>query len=133
MNETKLALIGSFVPHKAAKAFRKFMHHAPWHFEPTDGGHVSVDILQMRPVDPIAYRMNDVWGYDSDELPIEPFDIEIRITAPTVLEGLEIFAKAVQDYMQEHFGGYAREQYLERLEWRDDYSEIKVCQVLMEG
>ena len=109
------------------------MHHAPWHFEPTNGGHVAIDILQLRPVDPIAYRMNDVWGYDSDELPIEPFDIEIRITAPTVLEGLEIFAKAVQDYMQEHFDAYAREQFLERLEWRDDYAEIKVCQVLMEG
>ena len=51
--------------------------------------------------------MNDIWGYDSDELPIEPFDIEIRIVTPTVLEGIEIFAKAVQEYMQENFGGYA--------------------------
>ena len=78
------------------------MQHAPWHFEPSAGGHVAIDTLQMRPVDPIAYRMNDIWGYDSDELPIEPFDIEIRIIAPTVLEGLEIFAKAVQEYMQEN-------------------------------
>ena len=109
------------------------MQHAPWYFEPTNGGHVATDILQMRPVDPIAYRMNDVWGYDSDELPIEPFDIEIRITAPTVQEGLEIFAKAVQEYMQENFDGYAREQFLERLEWRDDYAEVRVCQVFMEG
>ena len=109
------------------------MQHAPWYFESTNGGHVATDILQMRPVDPIAYRMNDVWGYDSDELPIEPFDIEIRITAPTVLEGLEIFAKAVQEYMQENFDGYAREQFLERLEWRDDDAEVRVCQVFMEG
>ena len=109
------------------------MQHAPWYFESTNGGHVATDILQMRPVDPIAYRMNDVWGYDSDELPIEPFDIEIRITAPTVLEGLEIFAKAVQEYMQENFDGYAREQFLERLEWRDDYAEVRVGQVFMEG
>ena len=109
------------------------MQHAPWHFEPSAGGHVAIDTLQMRPVDPIAYRMNDIWGYDSDELPIEPFDIEIRIVAPTVLEGLEIFAKAVQEYMQENFGGYTREQFLERLEWRDDYAEVRVCQVLMEG
>ena len=55
------------------------MQHAPWYFESTNGGHVATDILQMRPVDPIAYRMNDVWGYDSDELPIEPFDIEISV------------------------------------------------------
>ena len=109
------------------------MQHAPWYFESTNGGHVATDILQMRPVDPIAYRMNAVWGYDSDELPIEPFDIQIRITAPTVLEGLEIFAKAVQEYMQENFDGYAREQFLERLEWRDDYAEVRVCQVFMEG
>ena len=109
------------------------MQHAPWYFESTNGGHVATDILQMRPVDPIAYRMNDVWGYDSDELPIEPFDIEIRITAPTVLEGLEIFAKAVREDMQENFDGYAREQFLERLEWRDDDAEVRVCQVFMEG
>ena len=109
------------------------MQHAPWYFESTNGGHVATDILQMRPVDPIAYRMNDVWGYDSDELPIEPFDIEIRITAPTVLEGLEIFAKAVREYMQENFDGYAREKFLERLEWRDDDAEVRVCQVFMEG
>ena len=109
------------------------MQHAPWYFEPSNGGHVATAILQRRPGYPIAYRMNDVWGYDSDELPIEPFDIEIRITAPTVLEGLEIFAKAVQEYMQENFDGYARELFLERLEWRDDYAEVRVCQVFMEG
>jgi hypothetical protein len=50
-----------------------------------------------------------------------------------VLEGLEIFAKAVREYMQENFDGYAREQFLERLEWRDDYAEVRVCQVFMEG
>ena len=76
------------------------MQHAPWHFRPEKGGHVSLDALGMQPVDPVAYRMNDVWGYDDDELPTEPFDIEIRIQATTVLEGLEIFARAVQDYMQ---------------------------------
>ena len=63
----------------------------------------------------------------------KPFDIEIRIQAATVLEGLEIFARAVQGYMQENFDCYAREQFLERLEWRDDYAEVRTCQIVMEG
>lgn len=109
------------------------MQHAPWHFEPEHGGHVPLETLQLRPVDPIAYRMKDIWGYDLDELPIEPFDIEVRITAPTVLEGLKIFAQAVQTYMEENFDGFAREQYLERLDWHDDYAEVKVCEITMEG
>ena len=109
------------------------MQHAPWHFRPEKGGHVSLDALGMQPVDPVAYRMNDVWGYDDYELPTEPFDIEIRIQAATVLEGLEIFARAVQDYMQENFASYAREQFLERLEWRDYYAEVRTCQIIMEG
>ena len=92
-----------------------------------------MQMLQLQPVDPIAYRMSDVWGYDEDELPIEPFDIEIRVTAPTVLDGLKIFADAVQTYMLENFGGYAREQFLERLDWKDDYAEVRVCQITMEG
>ena len=50
-----------------------------------------------------------------------------------MLEGLEIFARAVQDYMQENFASYAREQFLERLEWRDDYAEVRTCQIIMEG
>ena len=109
------------------------MQHAPWHFRPEKGGHVSLDALGMQPVDPVAYRMNDVWGYDDDELPTEPFDIEIRIQATTVLEGLEIFARAVQGSMQENFASCAREQFLERLEWRDDYAEVRTCQIIMEG
>ncbi|NCF43970.1 MAG: hypothetical protein GWP70_04010 [Proteobacteria bacterium] len=109
------------------------MQHASWHFEPEHGGHVPIETLQLRPVDPIAFRMIDIWGYDADELPIEPFDIEIRVTAPTVLDGLKIFAQAVQQYMQENFGGYTREQFLERLDWLDDYAETPVCQVTMEG
>ena len=109
------------------------MNHGIWHFTPEDGGHVAASELTLRPVDPVAFRMQDIWGYDEDELPIEPFDIEIRVTAPTVLEGLNIFAEAVHNYMHQHFGGFAREQFLERLEWRDDYAEIKVCQVFMEG
>ena len=109
------------------------MQHAPLHFRPEKGVHVSLDALGMQPVDPVAYRMNDVWGYDDDELPTEPFDIEIRIQATTVLEGLEIFARAVQGYMQENFASYAREQFLERLEWRDDYAEVRTCQIIMEG
>ena len=109
------------------------MQHGTWHFEPEDGGHVALQMLQLQPVDPIAFRMSDVWGYDDDELPIEPFDIEIRVTAPTVLDGLSIFADAVQTYMLENFGGYAREQFLERLDWKDEYAEVRVCQVTMEG
>mgnify|MGYP001165619489 FL=1 len=109
------------------------MQHGKWHFEPEDGGHVALQILQLQPVDPVAYRMSDVWGYDPDELPIEPFDIEIRVTAPSVLEGLKVFADAVQAYMQENFGGYAREQFLERLDWQDEYAEVRICQITMEG
>lgn len=109
------------------------MQHGKWHFKPEDGGHVALQMLQLQPVDPIAYRMSDVWGYDEDELPIEPFDIEIRVTAPTVLDGLKIFADAVQTYMLDNFGGYAREQYLERLDWTDEYAEVRVCQITMEG
>lgn len=109
------------------------MQHAQWHFRPENGGHVSLESLGMQPVEPVAYRMNDVWGYDHEELPTEPFDIEIRIQSATVLQGLEIFAQAVQDYMQENFDSFAREQFLERLEWRDDYAEIRTCQIVMEG
>ena len=109
------------------------VQHGKWHFKPEDGGHVALQMLQLQPVDPIAYRMSDVWGYDEDELPIEPFDIEIRVTAPTVLDGLKIFADAVQTYMLENFGGYAREQFLERLDWTDEYAEVRVCQITMEG
>ena len=109
------------------------MKHGTWHFETESGGHVPRSTLDLRPVDPIAFRMNDIWGYDEEELPIEPFDIEIRVQASTVLEGLTIFGKAVQAYMLDNFGGSAREQFLERLDWADDYAEIKVCQVTMEG
>ena len=109
------------------------VQHGKWHFKPEDGGRVALQMLQLQPVDPIAYRMSDVWGYDEDELPIEPFDIEIRVTAPTVLDGLKIFADAVQTYMLENFGGYAREQFLERLDWTDEYAEVRVCQITMEG
>ncbi len=107
------------------------MQHALWNLTPEAGGKVPHETLQMRPVDPIAYKMNDVWGFDQDELPIEPFDIEIRITADTVLEGLEIFTHAVQEYMERHFEGFAREQFLERLIWTDDYEEVKTCEIIM--
>ena len=42
-------------------------------------------------------------------------------------------ADAVQTYMLDNFGGYAREQYLERLDWTDEYAEVRVCQITMEG
>ena len=109
------------------------MQHGKWHFKPEDGGHVALQMLQLQPVDPIAYRMSDVWGYDEDELPIEPFDIEIRVTAPTVLDGLKIFADAVQTYMLENFGGYAREQFLERLDWTDEYAEVECARSRWRG
>jgi hypothetical protein len=109
------------------------MQHEPWHFRPENGGQVSLETLGMQPVEPVAYRMNDVWGFDQDQLPTEPFDIEIRIQAATVLEGLEIFAQTVQGYMLENFGAYAREQFLEHLQWRDDYAEVRTCKIVMAG
>ena len=145
-NATFLHLLARFsaaaADHRLARRVRRtkqrfsrgnILQHGKWHFEPEDGGHVASQVLQLQPVDPVAYRMSDVWGYDEDELPIEPFDIEIRVTAPSVLEGLKVFADAVQAYMQENFGGYAREQFLERLDWQDEYAEVRICQITMEG
>ena len=62
------------------------MQHAKWHFKPEDGGHVALQMLQLQPVDPIAYRWSDEWGYDEDALPLAPSDIARPVTAPTVLD-----------------------------------------------
>ena len=64
------------------------MQHENWIWEPSEGGQVDEKTLDLRPVDPVAYKMKDIWGYDQDQFPIEPFDIEVRITAPTVRDGL---------------------------------------------
>ena len=67
------------------------MQHENWIWEPSEGGQVDAATLNLKPVDPIAYKMEDIWGYDRDEFPIEPCDIEVRITAPTVRDGLHLF------------------------------------------
>ena len=69
--------------------------------------------------------MNDIWGYDSDELPMNP-SISRSNHRTHRARRVRDLAKAVQEYMQENFGGYTREQFLERLEWRDDYAEVRV-------
>ena len=107
------------------------MQHEKWIWEPSQGGQVNEKTLNLKPVDPVAYKMKDIWGYDQDEFPIEPFDIEVRITAPTVREGLNLFEQAVKEYMLEHFDGYTRHQYVERLEWSDEFSELKTCEIIM--
>ncbi len=75
--------------------------------------------------------MSDLWGFDIDELPIEPFDIEIRITAPSVLEGLRLFEQAVADYMTDHFDAFNRSLVLERLQWNDPFAEQPRCEIFM--
>jgi hypothetical protein len=107
------------------------MQHQPWRWLPREGGLVSADTLALRPVDPVLYSMRDVWGFDIDELPIEPFDIEIRITAPSVLEGLQLFERAVADYMTDHFDAFNRSLVLERLQWNDPYAEQPCCEIFM--
>ena len=49
-----------------------------WFWTPDEGAAVPEDELLANPVDPVIYKMNDIWGYDPDELPCEPFDIEIK-------------------------------------------------------
>jgi hypothetical protein len=107
------------------------VEHANWIWEPDHGGQISAETLALRPVDPVAYKMKDIWGYDQDEFPIEPFDIEVRITAPTVREGLKLFEQAVKEYMLENFDGYLRHQYVERLDWGDEFSVLKTCEITM--
>ena len=107
------------------------MQHENWIWEPSQGGQVDEKTLALRPVDPVAYKRKDIWGYDQDEFPIEPFDIEVRITAPTVRDGLNLFEQAVKEYMLEHFEGYTRHQYVERLDWSDEFSEHKTCEIIM--
>jgi hypothetical protein len=107
------------------------MQHENWIWEPSQGGQVAEKTLALKPVDPIAYKMKDIWGYDQDQFPIEPFDIEVRITASTVREGLHLFEQAVKEYMLEHFEGYTRHQYVERLDWSDEFSELKSCEIIM--
>jgi hypothetical protein len=109
------------------------MQHENWIWEPSEGGQVDAATLNLKPVDPIAYKMKDIWGYERDEFPIEPFDIEVRITAPTVRDGLHLFEQAVKEYMLEHFEGYTRHQYVERLDWSDEFSELKTCEITMSG
>ncbi len=107
------------------------MQHGNWIWEPGQGGQVDEKMLNLKPVDPVAYKMKDIWGFDQDEFPIEPFDIEVRITAPTVRDGLNLFEQAVKEYMLEHFEGYTRDQYVERLDWSDEFSELKTCEIIM--
>lgn len=107
------------------------MTHGKWRIESEEGGRVPQSMLNLQPVDPVAYRMKDVWGFDSEELPVEPFDIEIRITAPTVREGLQVFETAVREYLEEHFDACLRDQFLEQLVWSDDYAEPRVCEIVM--
>ena len=73
--------------------------------------------------------MRDVWGFDIDEMPIEPFDIQVRIKAPSVLEGLQLFERAVASYMTEHFDAYNRSLYLERLHWHDATAAMPHCEI----
>ena len=107
------------------------MKHHPWRLRPAEGGQVNIEALSARPVDPVLYSMRDIWGYDADELPIEPFDIQVRINAPSVLEGLQLFERAVADYMLEHFDAYNRELYLERLHWHDPTAALQHCEIFM--
>lgn len=46
--------------------------------------------------------MKDISGYDSEELPYEPFDIEIKIQSENFLEGLKVFENAVKATYQTH-------------------------------
>ena len=77
--------------------------------------------------------MNDVWGFDEDGLPCEPFDIEIEAQGENVLEGLKLFETAVKEHLSQSLHGYATQQYLEKLIWKNTTSEIKSCQVVMSG
>ena len=67
------------------------MKHEQWFFTPEQGAAVPSEELYLVPVDPVLYKMRDIWGYDHEELPCEPFDIEIKIQSENVLEGLKIF------------------------------------------
>ena len=107
------------------------MQQQPSSWLPNEGGLVSSDTLALSPVDPVLYSMRDVWCFDIDELPIEPFDIEIRITAPSVLEGLQLFERAVADYMTDHFDAFNRSLVLERLQWNDPFAEQPCCEIFM--
>ena len=107
------------------------MQHEKWHWRPEEGGAVDPKLLDLKPVDPIVYKMKDVWGFDVDELPCEPFDIEIRIKADTVAEGLVMFEHAVKDYMLEHFDSFGRELFVQRLNFSDEFSEQKTCEIIM--
>ena len=107
------------------------MKHQPWRWLPDEGGLVSANDLAWRPVDPVMYSMCDLWGFDIDELPIDPFDIEIRITAPSVLEGLRLFETAVAKYMMDHFEAFNRSLVLERLVWNDPMAEQRCCEIFM--
>ena len=107
------------------------MSHQPWRLHPKEVGLVSERTLAARPVDPVIYSMRDVWGFDIDEMPIEPFDIQVRIKAPSVLEGLQLFERAVASYMTEHFDAYNRSLYLERLHWHDATAAMPHCEIFM--
>ena len=72
------------------------MQHEKWFWTPDEGAAVPEEELLLNPVDPVIYKMNDIWGYDPDELPCEPFDIEIKVHTESVLEGLKLFEKAVK-------------------------------------
>ena len=76
------------------------MKHEQWFFTPEQGAAVPSEELYLVPVDPVLYKMRDIWGYDHEELPCEPFDIEIKIQSENVLEGLKIFESAVKGAVQ---------------------------------
>jgi hypothetical protein len=77
--------------------------------------------------------MSDIWGYDSEELPCEPFDIEIKIQSENVLEGLKIFESAVKGYLSKTLQCSAPTLYLEKLVWSDQMKETTSCEIIMSG
>jgi hypothetical protein len=109
------------------------LKHEQWFFTPEQGAAVTSEELYLVPVDPVLYKMKDIWGYDHEELPCEPFDIEIKIQSENVLEGLKIFESAVKGYLSTSLKCSARTLYLEKLLWSDQMTEIASCEILMSG
>ena len=111
----------------------KSFQHEQWFWTPDEGAAVSKDELLLNPIDPVIYKMTDIWGYDRDELPCEPFDIEIKVHTESVLEGLQIFEKAVKQYLEDSLNCSARTQYLEKLIWSDQMTDMASCEIVMSG
>ena len=107
------------------------IQHEQWFWTPDEGASVAQDELLLNPVDPVIYKMVDIWGYDLDELPCEPFDIEIKVHTESVLEGLKLFEKAVKEYLQNSLNCSARTQYLEKLIWTNQMTDMVSCEIVM--